>query len=151
MANKVLKALQQQSPERVVRIHVQEPLAVRADAGLVLHLLNILLGNAWKFTSQQGSADIMVGAETALDGDVIFSVRDTGAGFDMAHVDQLFGAFQRLHSPGEFAGAGIGLATAHRIIMRHGGRIWATSAPGEGARFYFTLEPSAPKDPNSVQ
>lgn len=139
MAHKVLETLKQQDPERIVHIDVQEPLAAPADAGLLLHLLTILLSNAWKFTSRQASADISVGAEVAPDGDMIFFVKDSGAGFDMAYADKLFGAFQRLHSPGEFAGAGIGLATARRIITRHGGRIWANSAPDKGARFCFTL------------
>jgi PAS domain S-box-containing protein len=143
MAGKVLKTLQRRDPERVVHLHVQEPLAAQADAGLMLLLLNILLGNAWKFTSRQASAEISVGAEASPDGDMIFFVKDTGAGFDMAYADKLFGPFQRLHSPGEFAGVGIGLATARRIVTRHGGRIWAASAPGEGARFDFTLGQSA--------
>ena len=143
MAGKVLKTLQRRDPERVVHLHVQEPLTAQADAGLLLLLLNILLGNAWKFTSLQASAEISVGAEAGADGDMIFFVKDSGAGFDMAYANKLFGPFQRLHSPGEFAGAGIGLATARRIVTRHGGRIWATSAPGEGARFDFTLGQNA--------
>lgn len=113
----------------------------RTDSLLALHLLNILLDNAWKFTSARADAGITVGCEPDSDGELIFSVRDNGVGFDMAYADKLFTAFQRLHAPGEFAGAGIGLATARRIVTRHGGRIWATSAPGQGACFYFTLAP----------
>lgn len=139
MAEGVLKSLQQQHPERQVATRVQPVPAVQADTGLVLHLLNILLGNAWKFTATRADAEITVGAEPGRDGGMIFFVRDNGVGFDMAYADKLFTAFQHLHSPDEFAGVGIGLATARRIVTRHDGRIWATSAPGQGACFYFTL------------
>jgi PAS domain S-box-containing protein len=138
MAAMVLKTLQQQDPQRAVVTHVMEFPTVQADRGLVLHLLNILLGNAWKFTSRQSQAQITVGAEPG-NGGLVFFVKDNGVGFDMAYADKLFTAFQRLHSAGEFSGAGTGLATARRIVMRHGGRIWATSTPGAGASFYFTL------------
>lgn len=139
IAGSVLKTLQEQDPGRRVRTQVFPLPAVQADAGLLLHLMNILLGNAWKFTSRQTLAEISVGSEQDEGGETIFFVRDNGVGFDMAYADKLFTAFQRLHSPGEFAGAGTGLATARRIVMRHGGRIWADSAPGEGAVFHFTL------------
>ena len=139
IATAVLKTLQEQDPSREVRTHILPLPTVQADAGLLLHLLNILLSNAWKFTSRQTQAEITVGSEQRQDGETVFFVRDNGVGFDMAYADKLFTAFQRLHSPGEFAGAGTGLATARRIVMRHGGRIWADSVPGEGAVFHFTL------------
>ncbi len=139
IAVKVLNNLQQTDPARVVHPAVQDTLVVQADAKLMLHLMTILLGNAWKFSAHQTSASITVGSEAGPDGSMVYFVKDNGAGFDMAYVDKLFGAFQRLHSTTEFAGAGIGLAMARRIISRHGGRIWARSAPGEGASFYFTL------------
>ncbi len=144
MAGELLGTLAQQEPGRMVQVRVQQPLTVQADAGLLRHLLAILLGNAWKFTSRQASAEITVGAEPGVaagpGNTTVFFVRDNGAGFDMAYADKLFGAFQRLHAPAEFAGAGVGLATARRIVTRHGGRIWATSSPGAGAVFYFTLD-----------
>ena len=105
------------------------------------HLLTIafenLLGNAWKFTGKRSDARIEVGV---IDGDPrTYFVRDNGAGFDMRYADKLFTPFQRLHKASEFEGTGIGLATAHRIVTRHGGRIWATSAPDRGTTIFFTL------------
>jgi light-regulated signal transduction histidine kinase (bacteriophytochrome) len=139
MATRELDALQKQSPERRVRTLVHTPLSAFADPAMVGHLLKILLSNAWKFTSRQDHADISVGAERGLGGDTVFFVKDNGAGFDMAYAGKLFDAFQRLHAPEDFPGAGMGLATARRIVTRHGGEIWAKSAPQEGACFLFTL------------
>lgn len=135
----VLATLQAKEPARHVQTEVEAPLEADGDASLLQHLLGHLLGNAWKFTSRQASALIRVSSQPDSDGKTVYCIADNGAGFEMAYVDKLFGAFQRLHSPSEFSGAGIGLAMAHRIVTRHGGRIWAESAPEQGARFYFTL------------
>ena len=124
---------------RHVHATVEPGLLVRADAALLRQVLENLIANAWKFTSKKMRAEITVGKETGSDQQSVYFVRDNGAGFDMAYEDKLFGTFQRLHSPEEFAGSGIGLATVKRIINRHGGRIWATSVLGEGSTFYFTL------------
>ena len=108
------------------------------DARLVRVVLENLLGNAWKFTRKRPVGHIEFGT-TLEHGSRTFYVRDDGAGFDMAYAGKLFGAFQRLHTAGEFEGTGIGLATVQRIVLRHGGRVFAEGAVGEGATFYFTL------------
>ena len=111
------------------------------DPTLARTLMENLVDNAWKFTRQTRTARVEVGT-TEVGGAPAFFVRDNGAGFDMAGAGQLFTAFQRLHSEDEFPGTGIGLATCHRIVDRHGGRIWAEGRVGEGATIFFTLPPS---------
>jgi light-regulated signal transduction histidine kinase (bacteriophytochrome) len=100
-----------------------------------------LLGNAWKYTSKQPTAEIEFGF-TENDSGTVYYVRDNGAGFNPRYADRLFRPFQRLHSQGEFAGTGVGLATAYRIITRHGGKIWATGNVDQGATFFFTVPDS---------
>jgi PAS domain S-box-containing protein len=139
MAEEIGGEFQKSQPERQVALIVAPGLAVYADRSTLRVVLNNLLGNAWKFTGRCAQARIEVGAQER-DGQRIFFVRDNGAGFDMAYVDKLFGAFQRLHSTQEFEGTGIGLALVQRIINRHGGRAWAEGAVGRGATVYFTLE-----------
>jgi signal transduction histidine kinase len=119
---------------------VPEGLRVVADRALLQILIETLLGNAWKFSNRATTARIDVGAVDS-DGERVLFVRDNGAGFDMAYADKLFAPFGRLHTEGEFAGIGIGLATVKRIVQRHGGRIWAEGRVGEGAAFHFTLCP----------
>ena len=138
-ANALLASLQEREPERTCRLRVDTQLLAQGDARLLRQVLDNLLSNAWKFTRDQACTEITVGGEAGSGGEMIYFVRDNGAGFDMAYVEKLFGAFQRLHSQAEFAGTGIGLATVQRIIARHGGRVWAESAAGQGATFYFTL------------
>src|ERR1700678_1963481 len=98
-----------------------------------------MLGNAWKFTSRRDSAVIEFATAPAGDGSLCCYVRDNGAGFDPAYAAKLFQPFQRLHTPGEFPGTGIGLASVRRIIERHGGRTWAEGAVDGGATIYFTI------------
>lgn len=138
LATEVVQELRQNEPEREVAINIMPNLITDADPKLVRVALQNLLANAWKFTARSPQAEIKFGA-THIDGQNAFYVSDNGAGFDMAYADKLFGAFQRLHSPQEFEGNGVGLAIVQRIIHRHNGRVWAKGAPGQGATFYFTL------------
>jgi two-component system NtrC family sensor kinase len=138
VARVAAERLKREDPGRQVTICIEDQLVVVADDGLMRVLLENLLGNAWKFTTKTLEARIEVGAEQHDDGTVFF-VRDNGAGFDMSHAKKLFNPFQRLHTESEFPGTGIGLATVHRIIDRHGGRISADSVVDQGATFYFTI------------
>jgi PAS domain S-box-containing protein len=139
MAAEILAMLRRSEPARTVAIQIQDGLRARADSRLMASLLGNLLGNAWKFSAGTQDARISVGRASQSPSEVVLFVKDNGAGFDMAHASQLFSAFERLHKPGEFPGMGIGLATVHRIVARHGGRVWAEAAPSEGACFYFAL------------
>jgi len=114
--------------------------AVRADASLLRVVLQNLLDNAVKYTRREPATVVEVGALRLDEGDTAIYVRDNGVGFDMRYADRLFGVFQRLHRAEDFEGTGIGLATARRVIHRHGGRIWGEGEPGRGACFYFTVE-----------
>jgi PAS domain S-box-containing protein len=145
MAETVLSGFAEREADRQARWEVQPGMLVQGDRRLLRQVLDNLLGNAWKFSEQQPRTYISFGCQSNLEGETVYAVRDRGAGFDMAYSEKLFGAFQRLHTISEFAGTGIGLATVHRIIVRHGGRVWAESEPGQGATFYFTLaqDPSA--------
>jgi signal transduction histidine kinase len=124
-----------------VQVLVEPGLQAQADVGMVRRVLENLIGNALKYSSKVGQPRIEVGMVPATDPEVYF-VRDNGAGFDMQHAEKLFGLFQRLHSTKEFPGSGVGLAGVQNIVRRHGGRVWAEAAPGQGACFYFTLQPT---------
>ena len=138
-AHALLCALQEREPGRASCLEVEPGLMVKGDLRLLRQVLFNILGNAWKFSARKACTHITLGRMTGPQGEEVFFVRDHGAGFDMAYVAKLFGAFQRLHTAAEFAGTGIGLATVQRIVARHGGRVWADSVQGEGATFYFTL------------
>ena len=138
MAQKIVTELQERQPERQVDFIITPGLIVNGDSRLLQLVLENLLGNAWKFTGKQSHTKIEFGV-TEPEGERVYFVRDNGAGFDKAYADKLFSAFRRLHSPNEFSGIGIGLATVKRIIHRHGGRVWAEGEVGKGATFYFTL------------
>jgi light-regulated signal transduction histidine kinase (bacteriophytochrome) len=138
LAQAVVRQLRQAEPDRQVEVVVADGLAVVGDARLFKVVLENLIGNAWKFTSKLSGARIEVGVRAEGESPTFF-IRDNGAGFDMTYAAKLFGVFQRLHSTTEFEGTGIGLATVHRIVSRHGGRVWAEGAVDRGATFFFTL------------
>ncbi|MCE1196695.1 ATP-binding protein [bacterium] len=138
MARAVAEDIAAQYPGRTVSLRIQEGMAARADKALLEVALGNLLGNAWKFTSSSPGAVIKVQSVDS-GGETIYSVADNGVGFDMAYSQKLFTPFQRLHDEREYAGSGIGLSLAQRIVARHGGKIWAQAEPGKGATFFFTL------------
>ncbi len=139
LAHHLLEGRRVHQPERKVVEHIEDGLEAFGDIRLIRVVLENLLGNAWKFTSQVEEAQIHFGRTLDAAGQAVFFVRDNGAGFDQAYVNKLFKPFQRLHAAVEFPGTGIGLATVSRVIERHAGRVWAEAAPGQGACFYFTL------------
>ncbi|MBV9988954.1 MAG: CHASE3 domain-containing protein [Chitinophagaceae bacterium] len=132
----IIDELKGQQPRLQVVLH-ELPVA-SGDNSMLKQVVSNLVGNAVKYSSKKQNPCIEIGAYSE-DGSDIYYVRDNGAGFDMAYADKLFGVFQRLHSTREFEGTGVGLAIVHRIIQRHGGRVWAEAREGEGAVFYFSL------------
>ena len=138
LANEIVAEQRKSRPSRPAEVEVAPGIEVSGDQRLVRVLLSSLLDNAFKFSSRKAKTQIVVGQEM-VDGEHRVFVKDNGVGFDMIDAHRLFGAFQRLHSESEFAGAGIGLATARRIVNRHGGRIWAEGAVGDGTTVYFVL------------
>jgi light-regulated signal transduction histidine kinase (bacteriophytochrome) len=138
LAQSVVAGLREREPDRKVEVAIQPGLTIAGDRELLRAAMENLIGNAWKFTGKKEDARIEVGG-LPDDGEVIFYVRDNGAGFNKAYADKLFKPFQRLHSEKEFPGTGIGLALVHRIASRHGGGVRAESEPGQGATFYLSL------------
>lgn len=134
----IIADLSGRSPQREVEFVVVPGSYASGDARLLRIMLDNLLDNAWKYTSKTALARIEYGHLQEANRRIYF-IRDNGAGFDMRYAGKLFGAFQRLHKIEEFPGTGVGLATAARIIHRHGGRIWAEAEVDKGATFYFTL------------
>jgi signal transduction histidine kinase len=140
MCEQVADDLRRSEPARRVRFVAAGGLEARADPNLLRVLMENLIGNAWKFTRRTETAVIEIGRDDAG----VYFVRDNGAGFPAEKAPQLFEPFQRLHSDADFPGTGIGLATVHRIVDRHGGRIWVDGDVGCGATFHFTLSRPGP-------
>lgn len=147
MAERLVARLQASAGGRRARFKVQAGLEAYGDAGLLQVVMENLLSNAWKYSANKVDAVIEFGAQLKADGSTVYFVRDNGAGFSMSFEDRLFQPFQRLHPTEEFSGTGVGLATVQRIILRHGGKIWADAAVDKGATFYFILPPSASAKP----
>lgn len=140
MAEEIAGSLQASQSDRQAEWVIQPEMVERADYQLVLLLLENLLSNAWKYSAPNPAARIEVGCHKN-DNRTLYYVTDNGVGFNMRHYDRLFNVFQRLHNESEFAGNGVGLSIAKRIIELHGGDIWAESELGIGSTFYFYLSP----------
>jgi signal transduction histidine kinase len=138
LAESLFEELRAEEPARVVEVLVRPGIRLWGDPTLLRIAVQNLAQNAWKFTRGTDGAQILVAATEGGDG---VAFRDNGAGFDMARVDKLFRAFERLHATDVFPGSGIGLATLHRIVTRHGGLVWASGSVGEGACFAFSVPP----------
>ncbi|MDI1339211.1 PAS domain S-box protein [Polaromonas sp.] len=144
MAEQVVLQERQRDPKRPVKVTIQPGIHGRCDSKLARIILENLIGNAWKYSRQQSDATIEFGQmPTREGGRKMLFVRDNGAGFNMDYADSLFKPFHRLHHETEFEGSGIGLATVHRILERHGGLIRGESSEGQGACFYFSFDPRA--------
>jgi len=126
------------NPDREMSLKINQMPAAWGDKALIRQAYSNLLGNAVKFTQGKNPAVIEAGS-CIQDGESVYYVRDNGIGFDPQYVDKIFLIFQRLHSQGLYPGTGIGLAICKRIVERHAGRIWATSEPGRGSTFFFTI------------
>ena len=139
LANEVVMELKRQQPDRHVEFDIEPGLEAYGDRHLLKLVFDNLLGNAFKFTGKVDLGKIKFGA-TTYNGELVYYIKDNGAGFDMAYADKLFKPFQRLHSQSEFPGTGIGLASVQNIIRRHGGKVWVEGQKNNGATFYFTLK-----------
>lgn len=138
IAQKIFCELQKTQPGRKVQFAIKDKLVTTGDSHLLYLVLENLITNAWKFTSKRQMAHIEFGALNE-NGELVYFIKDDGAGFDITYVDKLFTPFQRLHKVTEFPGTGIGLATVQRIIHKHGGKVWAKGEIEKGATIYFTL------------
>lgn len=123
-------------------IVIHDLMPAACDPNLMKQVWANLISNAVKYSGKRDAPQVEIGSETSSGNTITYYVKDNGAGFDMAAAGKLFGVFQRLHKASEYEGTGVGLALVHKIILKHGGKIWAEGKVNEGATFYFTL-PSA--------
>jgi len=144
MARAMMKELQTTMPERRVDVIWGKLPPAYGDPTLLRQVWQNLLSNALKYTGKRKAAVIEIGAKENRDGETVYYVKDNGAGFDMSQSQRLFGVFQRFHSQSQFEGTGIGLANVHKILTRHGGRIWAEAEVDKGATFYFVVGEKQP-------
>jgi len=149
LAHEVVETLGAHHAGSPAKVRIAPGLTAQADPGLMRIVLHNLLSNAFKYSSKVERPCVECGSERS-NGELVFFVRDNGAGFAMADAHRLFRPFQRLHKRSDYAGSGIGLATAARAVRRHGGRIWADGAPGQGATFRFTLPDTGTHEPSPL-
>lgn len=138
LVRSVIDEMKDQHPSACIVIDALP--AATGDATMLRQVWHNLIGNALKFSARRDRPELRIGARVG-DGETAFHVRDNGCGFDMRYADKLFGMFQRMHSDEQFPGTGVGLAIVKRLVERHGGRVWAQSAPDEGTTVFFTLGP----------
>ncbi len=148
VANGVVKNLREEYTEHQVDFIVDKQLTAYGDAELMEILLHHLLGNAWKFTQKVGCPHVEFTSELSA-GNMVYTIKDNGAGFDMQYAEKLFLPFRQLHNSAEFGGVGVGLAAVKRIVLRHGGKVWGEGKVGAGAVFCFTLGQSSPEQLSS--
>jgi light-regulated signal transduction histidine kinase (bacteriophytochrome) len=141
LADEVVTSMKAEATGREIQWQIEELPSVVCDPALVRQVFENLISNSVKYSQPRKDARIEIG-HTNVNGDLVIFVRDNGVGFDMKYSDKLFGVFQRLHASRDFEGTGVGLATAARIVHKHGGRIWADAVEDVGATFYFTLAQS---------
>lgn len=139
LVRRILELQQHTMEHRRIEVRLDDLPECQGDESLLEHVFANLIGNAIKYTQRVEVARIEIGSQSTDQGDLVYYIRDNGAGFDMRYAGKLFGVFQRLHRTDEFEGTGIGLALVQEIINRHGGRVWAEAAVGKGATFFFTL------------
>lgn len=138
LASEAIALLQSRDADREVHVDIERGLTVAGDPELLRLLVANLLGNAWKFTGSRPDARISLRRLHAAQG-AVYCVQDNGVGFDMRDATRLFTPFERLHERHHFDGSGVGLAIVRRVVERHGGCVWASSSPGQGASFFFTF------------
>jgi PAS domain S-box-containing protein len=138
VAQRIFDECAQHAPGRDIRLHLHALPRAQGDPALIPHIWTNLIANAIKYTRPRPTAEIEITGRTESN-ELVYCVKDNGVGFDMQYADKLFGVFQRLHTENEFEGTGVGLALVQRIVLRHGGRVWAEGKVGEGAAFYFSL------------
>jgi signal transduction histidine kinase len=146
MAKEIELEMREAQPGRSAEFVIDNDMSVLGDPVLLRCVLANLLGNAWKFTATRPHTKIEFGKSKPETGPTLFFVKDNGAGFEMKYADKLFSPFQRMHTQDQFPGTGVGLATVQRVVIKHGGRIWAQSRPDEGATFFFTLSNGSPEN-----
>jgi light-regulated signal transduction histidine kinase (bacteriophytochrome) len=138
LIEELTKEVKRNEPQRDISFHLHPAPNAVADPVLIRQVWINLILNAVKYTAKTPQTVIEIGGKQTEEFN-IYHIKDNGIGFDMEYYDQLFGVFKRLPGSEQFEGAGVGLANVHRIILRHGGKVWAESKPGEGATFYFSL------------